>query len=233
MAVDQVVEHRGRLLAWIGRFDERSRNFAARAPEEEVAIRSLTLRDPLLLDQGNTGTCVGQAGTGQLAAQPNMRPGLDEAFALALYDAIKANQDHEADPERQLGTSILSLVKELKRQGYISAYRWCFSVDDIVHALSSGQTILAGTDWTDSMFEPDENGYVYVNGDAVGGHAYLMRGNAVVREHVRSRNSWGPWGPIGGDFRVHWGPTSKGGGLEQLVDRQGEFAVVTEVPPAA
>lgn len=225
MTVESVTEHRGRLLAWIGEYDERSRSYAARAPQQAVVVRSRTWADPLRLDQGDTGTCVAQCGTGQLAADPIQRTGLSENYAFVLYDAIKQNQDHEADPDRQLGTSVLSLCKELKAEGLISSYRWCFSVDDVVHALSTGGTVMAGTDWYEGMFDPDENGYVPLTGNVVGGHSYLLRGVAVTREHVRFRNSWGAGWGLNGDGRLRWAD------LERLIDQQGEFAVVTETVP--
>src|SRR5436189_70085 len=82
------------------------------------------------------------------------------------------------------------------------AYRWAFSLDDVLHAVSQVGPVVIGCNWYEGMMEPDSTGIVHPTGDVVGGHCVLVRGVAVKREWVRFRNSWGDWGPLHGDGRL-------------------------------
>src|SRR5437763_1381719 len=60
----------------------------------------------VFLDQGNTGTCVGNAFAHRWADAPNVHTGIDEAWARQLYlDATLMDGWPENDGDLQAGTS--------------------------------------------------------------------------------------------------------------------------------
>lgn len=160
------------------------------------------------LDQGREGACVGFGVTHELAAYPRAVPALDAQFANAIY-----REARKIDPwpgEDYEGTSVLAGVKVAQRLGYFREYRWCFSVEEIMLAVAHEGPVVVGTNWHESMYEPDASGRVHITGEPIGGHCYLIRGIALnprgwglaIDEPVlRFRNSWGPdWGRNGDGF---------------------------------
>jgi hypothetical protein len=61
---------RGRRLAWVRRFDDRSLSYPVREPVVTAVQGSRTWKDRVVLDQGDTGTCVAQGHSGRRAARP-------------------------------------------------------------------------------------------------------------------------------------------------------------------
>ena len=62
--------------------------------------------------------------------------------------------------------------------------------------------MIAGTDWTEGMFNPDSSGQVHVTGDVAGGHEYEVIGLDVDKKLFHCVNSWGEsWG-IKGHFFI-------------------------------
>lgn len=179
-------------------FDERSRNFGIAEVAAED-IRTKTWRLDERLDQGPDGACVGFGVTHRIAAAPLEVGGQTYDTAFALYKAAQ-----KIDPwpgENYEGTSVLAGVKTAKNLGYFSEYRWCFTVEEIMRAVSNEGPVIVGTWWKDTMFDPDGSNILDCTGRNVGGHCYLIRGLDLRRRggpYFRITNSWGrDWGKNG------------------------------------
>ena len=174
-----------------------------------------------VLDQGQDGYCVGFGWTGELNAEPVVtgKPTFDFAaslFHLALkYDDIPGEAD-------DTGTSVLAGAKAAQKMGFISEYRWCFSIDEVARGIYNHGPVVIGIPWLDSMFEPQylpghdepnpKSGIAQVpnlpvldcSGNEVGGHCCLLTGFTRFgnTEYFRLRNSWGEsWG-LNGDAMI-------------------------------
>lgn len=147
--------------------------------------------------QGNTPRCVGFSGRHKLTAAPIMVKSGPEPEVL-----YRGAQDYDEWPGNDYdGTSVRGLFKWLTANGYIQSYVWATSAKDCHDFLRAGWgTIIAGTEWTSKMFEPDAQGFVHPEGASEGGHAYHLfwsveRGNAATSE-LWFQNSWDNWGIV-------------------------------------
>ena len=132
--------------------------------------------DYVVLDQGNYGTCVGNAGAGWLASEPEIDQNVDEALARKLYYETTCI-DGACDSTYQDGATVRSLAKALKNRGRLSAYAFAQNMDEI-------------DEWLDN------------HGSIAGGHAYLLRYREPNTTLYHCRNSWGEsWGK-NGDFFI-------------------------------
>lgn len=138
-----------------------------------------------------------------------MLPSEPNEFALNLYRS--AQKVDEWEGESYEGTSVLAGAKVAKLGGYISEYRWAFSVDEVLDALAFVGPVVLGVPWFEGMYSTGPGGLVSVSGGQVGGHAILATGFGVRRFGglfgrggrrelvVRWRNSWGVSYGVGGD----------------------------------
>jgi hypothetical protein len=161
-----------------------------------------------------TGSCTGNAGTGDEGSDTSIRIGvqadpatgapLDEQYALQMYSDATAIDPYQGTfPPDDEGSDGLSIAKVLKARGLIDSYTHILSYDVALSAIQEGPFI-TGVNWYDSMFTPDADGVVSIDpGSRVaGGHEFLVVGRAMVRGSLmwKCRNSWGrSWG-IGGNF---------------------------------
>lgn len=219
-----VTEHMGRKFDWRPRFDEASKLFRVRPPDAApISYTALTWRAPTVLDQGNTGTCVGHGHAGAIGANPLSRP-ISSELALSLYDtALPLDEWPDAEQGRDSGTSVLAGAKAGVQLGYYEGYDWGFSLSDLLYGVAKRPAVI-GVNWYEGMMTPDENGIIRPTGNNVGGHCVLVRGVAVQRAWVRVRNSWGPgWGPLGGDARILWSD------FERLISEEAEICFPREI----
>ncbi len=184
-------------LARLVQFDERSRNFPVRALRTtEQAPRSRMWRCRRALDQGPNGACVGFSMAHELIANP-VPVRVRAKFAKQLYrEAQKADPwdggSYPGASPRYEGTSVLAGIKRLKELGYVSEYRWAFSLEDLVMAVGHLGPAVLGIPWDEGMNEPASCGRLHVSGRMLGGHAILCRGVNVKRRLFLLHNSWGP-----------------------------------------
>jgi hypothetical protein len=180
-------------------YDERSRSFPILADVTGKAPRSYTWRCGTTLDQGPDGACVGFAWTHEFAARPIEWP-VSASLATEIYH--RARQLDDWPGEDYDGTSVLAGAKASLERKYISAYKWAFSLEDLILAVGYAGPAILGLNWHNDMMEVDSRGYVHPTGGIAGGHAILCRGVNLTYKRFTLHNSWGSsWG-LSGDCRV-------------------------------
>lgn len=152
--------------------------------------------DYAYLDQGSDGACVGFGTSGELAAEPDSVPNVDNAFALGVYnDAKEIDEWPGVDYE---GTSVLAGAKVAKNRGYYSGYLWATTEEDMARTVSNYGPVIIGVDWYENMMDPDSNGFLTPTGEVVGGHCVVVTGIDAEGAFYSIRNSWGTsWGDNG------------------------------------
>lgn len=204
-------------LDWVPRFDPRSRNYRIGPLVEGKPLRGRGWYVPTVLNQGQEGACVGFAWSHELAAIP-VKASVTNATARLLYHA--AQQVDEWDGEAYEGTSVLAGAKVVRGLGHMGAYRWAFTLDELLAALAHEGPVVLGINWYESMFYPDRDGWVRVGGEVAGGHAILAYGLSVSNRSVQLHQSWGTsWGRAG-RCRISWDDLER-----LLVAEQGEACV--------
>jgi hypothetical protein len=187
-------------LGRVPSFDERSRAFPVRSLlEPGLELRSRTWRCDPRLDQGQTPSCVGHAWAHDDAAAP-IRRKVSGDLAMRWY-ALAQENDEWAGSSYE-GSSTLGGAKAGVALGKFKEYRWCFSINDLLLAVSHLGTVVVGTNWRRRMFSPDARGLVHYEGVTDGGHEWLVRGVDLAREEFVARNSWSRFWGAEGDFRI-------------------------------
>jgi hypothetical protein len=210
-----------RRLDRVPEFDERSRDFPMRelledagdyagglgfaSPLKTYKPRSYTWSVDATFDQGAEGACVGFGWGHELVARPVVVPGVDREFCRWIYRTAK-----KYDPwagESYEGTSVLAGAKVIQSRppkmaegrGLMSEYRWIFGdMDELVRTLGYFGPVVAGTWWTEGMFDPAPDGLIRPTGAKAGGHCYLLTGVNLRTDRFRLVNSWGTsWGANG------------------------------------
>jgi len=173
-----------------------------------------------ILDQGQLGSCTGNAGTGALGTQPfydlvgkGVLPKADDAaaleeFAVKLYSDATVVDGYPGDyPPDDTGSSGLAISKVLKSRGTIKGYRWARSAYGFVQLLQQGP-VLQGMPWYEAFFQPDANGFIdadskWSSSSIAGGHEVEAIGIEVDTKDafnsvITYANSWGTsWGDRG------------------------------------
>lgn len=234
---DQIPEHvvEGKRLGRHVRHDPRSLRFPFRASGPLVSRRWSVGSTPIL-NQGDIGSCTGNATVAALMCSPfketlssEKAAALDEDLAIRIYSRAT-----ETDPfpgsykPDDTGSSGLDAAKAAKEFGYISGYNHAFTLADALAALSIGPVII-GVNWTSGMDRTDSTGMIASTGSTRGGHEVCLDEINTDRGIVWLRNSWGSrWGVQG---RASMTFTTLG----QLLDSQGDATVFTPLtvePPA-
>jgi hypothetical protein len=174
--------------------DERSRAFAV---TPTVITSVVHKRHVPPFDQGNVGSCTGNAMAGALSTAP-FGHRFTEARAVKLYEAATALDDVPGIyPPNDTGSSGLAVAKAAQAAGLITRYLHCFDLHDVLYALQSG-AVIAGTNWYSGMDRPDRDGLVHVNGAVRGGHEYELVGCDLTAQRILAVNSWATgWGQKG------------------------------------
>lgn len=191
------------------------------------------------LDQGNLGSCTGNAATKCLSYQPFWsEPAVpqilgsdaiaDEKYAVGVYsDATKLDPYPGAYPPTDTGSDGLSVATVLRSRGLISGYQHAFSLEALLTALAQ-QPVIVGTEWRQDMFHPAADGQQRITGSVAGGHEYCLDELDVERERIWMQNSWGDsWGVQGRAFFT-WDD------MRTLLQASGDctvFAPVDSPPP--
>jgi hypothetical protein len=164
-----------------------------------------------ILDQGNVGSCTGNAEVGLLGAAPFYAPlaaagkVLNENTALALYSAAEVIDGDGPYPPNDNGSTGTSVMKAATANKLISGYQHATSVTAMAQALQAGP-VITGVSWYDSFDTPDSSGLVAIAKSAQvrGGHEFVIRGVDIDRKLFHADNSWGTsWG-VKGSFQFSW-----------------------------
>lgn len=197
--------------------DERSRAFPA-ATTPVVHDKAWAHYGPIL-DQGDLGSCTGHALVDCLMTRPNYRG----AAKLGHDDAVRAySRATTIDPfpgewpPTDTGSDSLDVCRAGVEFGWITGYDHAFGIDHLLGALMLGP-VMVGTDWYESMFEPDKKGRLSVSGAVAGGHEYVI--TAKSGAWLRILNSWGTSWSVGG---FAWIRVTD---LARLLDEQGDVTV--------
>ncbi len=188
-----------------------------------------------VLNQGQLGSCTGNAGIGAINTEPfplNHKVYTpDQEGAVKLYsDATKIDEFGGTYPPTDTGSSGLGIAKALKNAGLISSYQHTFTLQDALKALSK-YPIITGINWYDKMYTPDADGRVHPIGIIKGGHeiqAYKVDTKLGI---IWFYNSWGEdWG-VDGKFYLTWEDygklLSQGGDVTVLIPLDKEVIPTT------
>jgi hypothetical protein len=184
-----------------------SRSLAYRVPRSGATpVDQLWTRHIAILDQGDLGSCTGNALTGALGTSPIFDslptgfPTLNEAEAVKLYGlATQLDSYPGTYPPDDTGSDGTSVCKAGKQDGFISGYLAAATIDDMVAALQTGPVIV-GVNWYTSFDDPASNGLISISSDATvrGGHEFVIRGVDVTGQLFKADNSWAAdWGDQG------------------------------------
>ena len=198
------------------------------------ALRSVDwARRAPIFDQGQIGSCTGNAAAGLVGTDCAARTGLtsvqidqdvlpvDESLAVQLYElATRLDGIKGVYPPDDTGSSGVAAAKALKKLGLAASYTHAFSIDALKSALQSGP-VMVGTVWVQSMFEVDPDGFIIVDrsSSVAGGHEYVISAYDADRLAFRVDNSWGEqWGLRGKAWITQ-------ANLDWLLSQQGDVTV--------
>jgi hypothetical protein len=184
--------------------DERSRGYDIQAflARRTVPIRSIEWsRQSPIFDQGQLGSCTGNALVGALATNSAERTGasdLTEDDALRVYElATRLDPFPGQYPPTDTGSSGNSAAKAARQLEMIMGWHWAFSIKSALQYLMHGPFI-TGIAWREDMFEPSSRGVVHWTGPIAGGHEFCAVGLDEDEELIKFANSWGTeWGVDG------------------------------------
>jgi hypothetical protein len=180
----------GRLLD----HDERSRAYPAATVPGPLRSVLWPRRAPIF-DQGELGSCTGNAAAGWLGTDSDARRGradVDEALAVEIYSrATHLDRIRGIYPPDDTGSSGLAVAKAMRALGLTTgSYRHAFGVEHALAALMLGP-VLVGMEWRTGCDEPSPTGQVHYTGDVRGGHEVLLRGYNASFRLLTFDNSWG------------------------------------------
>jgi hypothetical protein len=187
--------------------DPRSLNY----PAETVSVRDVKYtRHCPPFNQGNLGSCTGNAMAGALMTDPYYKSGRDlgESEAVTLYEqATKLDRIPGSYPPDDTGSSGLAVAKAARNDGYISGYTHAFGLQHALEALAAAP-VITGVHWYDSFDHPLATGECPLTAGASirGGHEIELFGLEVENRRVWAYQSWGPtWGGLqNGTFWFSW-----------------------------
>lgn len=217
------------------RHDSRSLQFKAEAAPLSSLKSVRHQRHIPILDQGQLGSCTGNAGIGVLGSSVfyNIGTGklrlsptdstVDEQIAVGVYSAATQLDSYTGTyPPTDTGSDGLSVAKVLLQRGYIAGYQHATSLESALTALSQ-KPVMVGTVWKSGMFIPRTDGKLMVSGSVEGGHEYVLDELDVENKRVWMANSWtDKWG-IHGRAYLTWDE------LGELLDQDGDCTVFVPV----
>jgi len=177
-------------------------------------------------NQGNTPQCVAYSWTHWLAAGPITQKSSRKGGKFPIDPNYLYNEAQKIDAwvgEDYDGTSVRAGAKILKLNGFINSYSWAWDIDTLISTLLTTGPVVVGTWWYNDMFYPNKKGIIKVNGNKLGGHAYLLDGINTDKQLIRIKNSWGrEWGHNGFAYISF-------DDMNTLIQEQGEICLAVEI----
>lgn len=219
--------------------DLRSLNYAHGVLPQSAIKPVQWTRRIAILDQGQVGSCTGNALTGVLGTDSAGRTAttsvtvqadskgvfkagtyaLDESFALLAYTLNTKLDNIKGDyPAEDTGSTGIACGKTGKQLGLLSGYTHGFSLAALKSALQTGPAMI-GIVWLNSMFNPDGRGALSVDKSSgvAGGHELAVSG--WDGSYFRLDNSWGTsWGAQGSCYVAE-------ADMDWLLSQQGDVTV--------
>jgi hypothetical protein len=173
-----------------------------------------------VLDQGQTGMCVGYAWAGWAMTSPGPKViaigvgGDDEgSTADVLYDQARRDDGDPNPEDPQGGASTTGGANASKDLGFARSYVWALNVAQLVAGIQKIGPAVCGVPWRSTMMTPDAHGVLDVGDKSqdVGGHEILIPryfpagapGNpSAVEDMLGGRQSWGTGWAQGGDYFI-------------------------------
>lgn len=236
------------------RHDSRSLRYAHGVqPASTIETVEWQRRIPIL-DQGQLGSCTGNALTSVLGTDSAGRTALaavtvkadkykifkagaaklDEVFATNAY-MINTRLDTYSGTYKptDTGSDGLAAAQTAQLLGLIISYTHAFTEDALKTALQTGP-VMWGTVWLNSMFDTDSAGNLLVDraSGVAGGHELCICGYDVEADKYLVANSWGTgWGAAGYCYVA-------GQYMDWLLSQDGDitvpqYAAVPVPPPVA
>ncbi len=184
---------RGRLGRHI-EHDPKSRAFEATTRLSPIRSHQWERHVPPF-DQGELGSCTGNAMAGCLATGPHYKADrkVDESLAVEIYShATRLDYIRGHYPPEDTGSSGLAVAKAASRMGLVHAYHHAFSLHGTLAALSLVGPVILGTAWYAAFDEPvGPQAELRIGGEVRGGHEVQLLGVDVEAKTIRGCNSWG------------------------------------------
>ncbi|MGH3375968.1 MAG: hypothetical protein ACRDP6_14615 [Actinoallomurus sp.] len=184
-----------------------------------------------VLDQGDLGSCTGNAalgavGTGALfqallggLREPSTtNAAADEVLAVSLYSSATHLDDYDGSyPPEDTGSDGLSVAKACVATGLVSGYTHATSLEAALTALES-QAVITGVNWYDSFDQPNADGLITITKRASvrGGHEFELEELDVTNRLVWFTNSWTEQWGVEGRACIGWDDFGR------LLDEQGD-----------
>jgi hypothetical protein len=195
-------------------------------PPPLLVTRTWRLYRPLI-DQGDTGHCVGFG----WCQWGNLLPVADRYEAADGHAVYYECKVLDGDPGGEAGSYVRSGAKAMQARGRLAAYAFAATLEEVATFLMANGPVVLGTVWRTEMFTPNPHGFVSVAGADEGGHCWALnsirpRNGSVDDATFGGLNSWGPgWGRRGRFFL-------RGGDLRALLAQDGEACASVELTPS-
>lgn len=199
--------------------DEASKQFPAERAPSLVSVEHVRASGPF--NQGDLGSCTGNAMAGVLDTLPWKHHSLGERTAVKLYELATTLDGIPGEyPPTDTGSSGLAVCKAAQKLGYISRYSHAFGLQHALEALVIAPVIM-GIAWYDSFDNPPDTGILAITPGASvrGGHELEVSKLDVENKLIGGWQSWGDWGPLHGRWLMSWDT------FGELLDQQGDVTV--------
>lgn len=224
------------------RHDSRSARYAVGVLPRDAIKKVHWARRIPILDQLDLGKCTAEALTGARGTDNAAGQGLtsvdispaaaskssgfltagmhalDDTFSTAFYSVETRGDAYPGQyPPTDTGSDALGAMKAAELLALAIQYQHAFSYTAAVSAVQSGP-LLWGTEWLNSMFDPDSKGYLVVDTSSgvAGGHELILSGYDPETDDWDIDNSWNEsWG-LDGSAKI------TGAKLKYLLSQDGD-----------